>query len=163
MVNRLQNSIQEYNRSPKYNIEYKSFPIDNIITPTHIKDKTIGKKHFSNHANFNDNVVFDMYNPYSVQENLEKVMNYYNNLNVHERNYNYSPQMYSFYKKDVKPATDRYDKIVRAVNMSQDNPYKKNQNTDNGYMVIKFKVPIDSKLKRSGEYVMNQLRVNGNK
>ena len=144
-------------------MNYNILPIDNIITPSGSKDKNIGKKHFCNHPNFNDNVVFDMYNPYNVQENLEKVLNYYNNLNTQERNYNYSPNMYSFYKKEIKPATDRYDKIVRAVNMSQDNPYKKVPKNDNEYMVIKFKVPIDSKLKRSGEYVMNQLRVNGNK
>ncbi len=81
-----------------------------------------GKKHLYNHPNLHDNIVFDTQNAYSSQQNLEKVLDYYKHINKHERDYNFSPDMFSFYPREKLAPEFKYGDKIRALNMSPDNP-----------------------------------------
>jgi hypothetical protein len=82
-----------------------------------------GKKHLYNHSNFHDNVVFDTQKSYTQNENLEKVLDYYTHINKHERDYNFSPEMFSFYPREKAAPELRYGDKIRSLNMSPENPY----------------------------------------
>ena len=70
-----------------------------------------------------DNIVFDTEKTYSLNQNLDKVLDYYTNINKHEREYNFSPEMFSFYPREQLAAEQRYGDKIRALHMSPDNPY----------------------------------------
>jgi hypothetical protein len=82
-----------------------------------------GKKQLSNHANHHDNIIFDTNNTYSSQQNLERILDYYTNINKHERDYNFSPDMFSFYPRERLPPEMKYGDKIRSLHMSPDNPY----------------------------------------
>lgn len=85
-----------------------------------------GRKHFEQHPNFNDNVRFDFKDYYgSPNERIEQLVDYYTHVGQQEKNYNFSPQLYSFYNKEKADPLIKYSKQVRHLNVSPDNTQSK--------------------------------------
>jgi hypothetical protein len=115
MVDKLINSLDQFSTSAK-----KKLVFMNNLSP--LKHAEGGKKQIYNHANLHDNVVFDTQNTYSNKQNLEKVLDYYKNINKHERDYNFSPEMFSFYPRERLAPEMKYGDKIRALHMSPENP-----------------------------------------
>jgi hypothetical protein len=83
-----------------------------------------GKRIIPKHPNLQDNVIFDAQETSHVSEHIDKLMNYYSRLSEHERHYNHSPDLYSFYHRERVSPLCKYSKKVRHLDISPDNPYR---------------------------------------
>ncbi len=118
-------------------------------------EKVKGKRHYTGNPNFHDNIVFDFAYPIDSRNEIDKVLKYYNSINKYERDLYYPSNMYEFYNKEASSPVQRYNKSVRAVNMSPESPNNVIK-VDNQYEVFKFGRRADSQLKRSAEIIVQK-------
>jgi hypothetical protein len=150
----LRSSLEILNASPKIKISHHNLINQNASKSTNSQqiDEVMfgrGKKHFSQHPNRIDNVAFDYKDYYfSPNERIDQLINYYSKIGKQDRDYQYNPELYSFYKKERIDPIDKWSRKVRRTDISPDNPvYKdesKNGNKMEEYVVMKFSNKINS-------------------
>ena len=112
------------NASPKIKLSPYASPMSSNkkINLSYLDDLK-GKKILPNHSNLHDNIIFDTQETKTVGEHIDKLINYYSRVSEHERHYNHSPDLYSFYNRERVSPLQKYSKKVRHLDISPDNPY----------------------------------------
>jgi len=140
ILENIKNSYNKISISPKLKINSYIDPNSNRIHNSNEKNSNLnlslvaidkenslfpekGKKHFNNHPSLDSNVNLNFKDKYNnSRERIDQVLNYYKEIGQKEHNYQYSPQIHSFYNKQQMDPLMKYSEKVRAMNLSNENP-----------------------------------------